>query len=203
MAGAMGDDNLVRLVGFSPEADRAAQQKRLLASRTPPVRAVLSGGLDHPQVAGALGDDPAAVAQLRMLIANARSANFTAAPKLPVSNVAVSSGSLLKERADTAQIAQVALFLLTLMLSTMVLSQLIEEKSNKIIEVIAAAIPIDAMFVGKLFAMLSASVLGLVVWIGVGRAADPAGQARRPPDAAGAGGRLAGLPRARRSSISR
>jgi ABC-2 type transport system permease protein len=60
------------------------------------------------------------------------------------------------------------LFLLTLMLSTMVLSQLIEEKSNKIIEVIAAAIPIDAMFVGKLFAMLSASVLGLVVWIGSG-----------------------------------
>ncbi len=80
MAGAMGDDNLVRLVGFSPEADRAAQQKRLLASRTPPVRAVLSGGLDHPQVAGALGDDPAAVAQLRMLIANARSATSRPRP---------------------------------------------------------------------------------------------------------------------------
>ena len=168
MASAMGDENLVRLVGFSPEPDVAAQQKRLLASRTPPVRAVLSGGLDHPQVAGALGDDPAAVAQLRLLLANARSDDVVEAPKLPVSNVAVSSGSQLKERADTAQIAQVALFLLTLMLSTMVLSQLIEEKSNKIIEVIAAAIPIDAMFVGKLFAMLSASVLGLVVWIGSG-----------------------------------
>jgi ABC-2 type transport system permease protein len=168
MASAMGDENLVRLVGFSPEPDAAAQQRRLLASRTPPVRAVLSGGLDHPQVAGALGDDAAAVAQLRLLLANARSDDVVEAPKLPVSNEAVSSGSLLKERADTAQIAQVALFLLTLMLSTMVLSQLIEEKSNKIIEVIAAAIPIDAMFVGKLFAMLSASVLGLVVWIGSG-----------------------------------
>jgi ABC-2 type transport system permease protein len=75
---------------------------------------------------------------------------------------------LAKDRANTAQIAQVALFLLTLMLSTMVLSQLIEEKSNKVIEIIAAAMPIDAMFVGKLFAMLSASVLGLVVWIGSG-----------------------------------
>src|SRR4051794_13416459 len=52
MAGAMGDENLVTLVGFSPEPDRAAQQKRLLISREPPVRAVLSGGLDHPQVAG-------------------------------------------------------------------------------------------------------------------------------------------------------
>ena len=48
------------------------------------------------------------------------------------------------------------------------MSQLIEEKSNKIIEIIAAAMPIDAMFVGKLFAMLAASVIGLIVWIGAG-----------------------------------
>ena len=40
----------------------------------------------------------------------------------------------------------------------MLLSQLIEEKSNKIIEVLAAAVPIDAIFLGKLFAMLAASV---------------------------------------------
>jgi ABC-2 type transport system permease protein len=129
---------------------------------------VLAGGLDHPQVVGALADDPSAVAQLKLLIASAGAGEKAEAPDLPVSNVGVSSGSLVKDRANTAQIAQVALFLLTLMLSTMVLSQLIEEKSNKIIEVIAAAIPIDAMFVGKLFAMLSASVLGLVVWISSG-----------------------------------
>ena len=60
------------------------------------------------------------------------------------------------------------LFFLTILLSGMVLSQLIEEKSNKIIEVIAAAVPIDAMFVGKLFAMLAASVVGIVVWISAG-----------------------------------
>jgi ABC-2 type transport system permease protein len=60
------------------------------------------------------------------------------------------------------------LFFLTILLSGMLLSQLIEEKSNKIIEVIAAAMPIDAMFVGKLFAMLAASVLGIVVWISAG-----------------------------------
>jgi ABC-2 type transport system permease protein len=79
--------------------------------------------------------------------------------------VGPSSGALSSDRTDTAQIAQTILFILTLMLSTMVLSQLIEEKSNKVIEVIAAAIPIDAMFVGKLFAMLSASVLALIVWM--------------------------------------
>ena len=60
------------------------------------------------------------------------------------------------------------LFFITILLSGMVLSQLIEEKSNKIIEVIAAAVPIDALFLGKLFAMLAASLLGIIVWVGAG-----------------------------------
>jgi ABC-2 type transport system permease protein len=78
------------------------------------------------------------------------------------------TGSLGKDRAETALYGQMLLFFLTILLSGMVLSQLIEEKSNKIIEVIAAAVPIDAMFVGKLFAMLAASVVGIIVWIAAG-----------------------------------
>ena len=159
--------DIVRLAHFTPERDLATQEKRLLARRNPPVRAVLSGDLAHPQLTGALAGDASAVGQLRLLIANARSQGVEPA-QLPVTNVQVSSGSLAKDRALTAQMSQVALFLLTLMLSTMVLSQLIEEKSNKVIEIIAAAIPIDAMFVGKLFAMLAASILGLLVWITAG-----------------------------------
>ena len=168
MGRAIGDEKLVNLVGYSPEPDLAAQRKRLLASRAPPVRAVLSGGLGQPQLVGALANDPATVGQLRLLISNARAGSVDEEPDLPVSNVAASSGALTTDRTDTAQIAQTILFILTLMLSTMVLSQLIEEKSNKVIEVIAAAIPIDAMFVGKLFAMLSASILALLVWMGAG-----------------------------------
>jgi ABC-2 type transport system permease protein len=108
------------------------------------------------------------VGQLRLLISNARAGTINHEPDLPVRNVTAASGALERDRTDTAQIAQTILFIVTLMMSTMVLSQLIEEKSNKIIEVIAAAIPIDAMFVGKLFAMLSASVLALLVWMGAG-----------------------------------
>jgi ABC-2 type transport system permease protein len=168
LAEAVGEDPLVDLVGFAPEPDLAAQQKRLLATRQPPVRAVLSGGLDRPRLVGALSADPGTEGQLRLLISDARSSDAGSGPELEVTNVTASSGTVVRDRALTAQIAQVILFLLTLMLSTMVLSQLIEEKSNKVIEIIAAAIPIDAMFVGKLFAMLAASVLGLFVWIGSG-----------------------------------
>jgi ABC-2 type transport system permease protein len=71
----------------------------------------------------------------------------------------------------------------------MLLSQLIEEKSNKIIEVIAAAVPIDALFVGKLFAMLAASVVGIVVWLGAGalliQMIKHGGVATLPPPAVG------------------
>jgi ABC-2 type transport system permease protein len=81
------------------------------------------------------------------------------------------------------------LFFFTILLSGMLLSQLIEEKSNKIIEVIAAAVPIDALFVGKLFAMLAASVVGIVVWISAGavlvQLMKHGGVATLPPPAVG------------------
>lgn len=189
LADAIGEGGLVKLTRYSPEPDLAAQEKRLLTTTSPSVRAVLSGGLDRPHLIGAVGGDPVTAGQLKMLIATARAGAAADAPDLPVTSVAASSGSLAGDRANTAQVAQILLFILTLMLSTMVLSQLIEEKSNKIIEVIAAAMPIDAMFVGKLFAMLAASVLGLVVWVGSGallvQLMKHGGVATLPPPAVG------------------
>src|SRR5215212_974396 len=44
LAEAMGEESLARLVGYSPQPDLAAQEKRLLATARPPIRAVLSGG---------------------------------------------------------------------------------------------------------------------------------------------------------------
>src|SRR6185295_19524618 len=98
-----------------------------------------------------------------------------------------SSGSLSRDRAATGQIGQMILFFLTLLLSTMLLSQMVEEKSNKIIEVVAAAVPIESLFVGKLFAMLAASVLGLIVWTAAAAAvvASFKGLSALPPPATG------------------
>ncbi|MCW1429440.1 ABC transporter permease [Novosphingobium sp. JCM 18896] len=67
-------------------------------------------------------------------------------------------------RMRTAQAGQTLLFLLTMLLAGMVLSNLVEEKGNKIIEILAAAIPMDAVFFGKLFAMLGVSLVGIAVW---------------------------------------
>jgi ABC-2 type transport system permease protein len=168
LADAVGDDALVRLVGYRPQKDIAAQEKHLLASIKPPVRAVLSGGLEQPRMVGPAGEDDPTFSQLRLLISTAREARSNEPPDIGVTKVAGGTSSLARDRAETALYSQMLLFFLTILLSGMVLSQLIEEKSNKIIEIIAAAMPIDAMFVGKLFAMLAASILGIVVWIGSG-----------------------------------
>lgn len=168
LAEAVGEDTVVRLIGYSPEPDRTAQEQRLLAGDAPPVRAVLSGGLDNPHLTGSLAGDPATADQINLLVTNARADQSKSVTEVPMTDAPAALGTLAKERAVTAQIGEMILFFLTILLSGMLLSQLIEEKSNKIIEVIAAAVPIDAMFVGKLFAMLAASVVGIIVWIGAG-----------------------------------
>ena len=45
-----------------------------------------------------------------------------------------------------------------MLLATLLLSNLAEEKPNKVIEVLAAAVPLDAVFLGKLIAMLGISL---------------------------------------------
>jgi len=167
LADAIGDPGVVRLVHYAPEADAAAQQKRLLATNRPPIRAVLSGTLANPHLAGSLpAEDPLAM-QVRIILQQA-SAPPTAPPTIATSTTEESAGSLAKNRAMTAWFAATLLFILTILLCGMVLSQLIEEKSNKIIEVVAAAVPIDSLFIGKLFAMLASSVTGIVVWVSAG-----------------------------------
>jgi ABC-2 type transport system permease protein len=167
LAEATIDAAVVQLIYFAPESDAAAQQKRLLASKHPPIRAVLTGRFGDLHLAGDVRPNDPLVRQLGLILRNAEVRDISP-PPLTVSPVKGSSGSLAKDRALTAQIGQMLLFFLTILLSGMLLSQLIEEKSNKIIEVIAAAVPIDALFIGKLFAMLAASVVGIVVWVSAG-----------------------------------
>ncbi len=87
-------------------------------------------------------------------------------PDVTTQTVATSGASEKRSRVATAQIGQTLLFLLTMLLAGMVLSNLVEEKGNKIIEILAAAIPMDAVFLGKLFAMLAVSMVGISVWGG-------------------------------------
>jgi ABC-2 type transport system permease protein len=188
LAEAIDEPGLIRLVRYAPEDDSVAQQKRLLATKDPPIQAVLTGVPANPHLTGAVDPEGATARQLELLLADAN-VSPSQSPRVSVTQTETTSGSLSKDRAVTAQIGQTVMFFLTLLLSTMLLSQLVEEKSNKIVEVVAAAIPIESLFVGKLFAMLAASILGLVVWTAAGAAViaslKQGGLATLPPPALG------------------
>jgi len=141
-----------------------------LNDRAEPLVAVLRGSLDAPELVGP--PDQLARWQGPVALIAAQARGGLRAPPVAVATRAVrtSSGSEVQARVVTAQAAQFALFLLTMLLAGMVLSNMVEEKGNKIIEVLAAAIPLDALFLGKLFAMLAVSLVGIAVWVSVGGA---------------------------------
>lgn len=129
------------------------------------VAAIVSGTLAQPLLTGAAGAIHNWQGPVSIIIAQAARNGPDHYPAVAVN--ALASATPASERGSqlvTAQAAQTLLFLLTMLLAGMVLSNLVEEKANKIIEILAAAIPMDAVFFGKLFAMLAVSLVGIGVW---------------------------------------
>ncbi len=56
------------------------------------------------------------------------------------------------------------MFFLTLFLAGQVVGTMAEERSNKVIEVLAAAVPLEAVFLGKLLGMFGVAVLFIGFW---------------------------------------
>ncbi len=57
------------------------------------------------------------------------------------------------------------IFLLTLLLAGQTVSSLAEEKGNKVIEILAAAVPRESVFLGKLLGFLGVAVLFIAFWM--------------------------------------
>ena len=166
---AFGQRALPDLVHERPQPDEGLQARALLASPGKRIIAVLSGGLDRPTLTGT--DDRDLSQRMALILDEARQQRALAgagrdvAPvPLKLVEVARSEGALAVSRSMTARFGQLLLFMLTVLLAGLLLSNLLEEKSNKIIEVLAAALPIDAIFFGKLVSMLAISLVGIAVW---------------------------------------
>src|SRR3546814_14837753 len=68
-----------------------------------------------------------------------------------------------KRTALVAQVAQTLLFVLTLMLAGVLLSNFIEYTGNHVIEVLTAAAPMPAVFTATLFSTLASSTFAATV----------------------------------------
>lgn len=165
LAGRIGDGRLPDLRLISPGGD----PHRLLIDPSAGIAAVLTGGLDAPTLAGGQARINQLDGGIGLILDEARqtralgpgAAMPVAIAKRPTSALA---GTDNGGRLLTARTAQLILLMLTMILAGMLLSNLIEEKSNKVIEVLAAAVRVDAIFLGKLIGMLGMSLTGIAVW---------------------------------------
>lgn len=138
----------------------------MLERREGSLAAIVTGTLKEPQLTATQGRLARWQGVVATTAAYAADADKLTYPPVALSAVKATGASQNSGRLHTAQGAQLLLFLLIMMLASMVLSNLVEEKGNKIIEVLAAAIPMDAVFMGKLFAMLAISFVGVALWGG-------------------------------------
>jgi ABC-2 type transport system permease protein len=158
----------------APAENVAAQAQNLLADEKGNYSAVLSGTLDRPVLTGPRGASDFLGHRMQLLVDESRRTAAldearAAPPALQLGRVVTEQavGGLHASRRALAQGSQLLIFFITLMLATLLLSTLVEEKSNKIIEVLAASVPLDAIFLGKLIAMFGISLVGLALWGGM------------------------------------
>ena len=137
-----------------------------LAARQANVAAIVTGSPAAPGLTGTAERIGEWQGPVSLLAAQALGRAPSVYPEVTLAAMATNTAQQRQGQMLTAQAAQLLLFLLTMLLAGMVLSNLVEEKGNKIIEVLAAAIPMDAVFLGKLFAMLAVSFAGISVWAG-------------------------------------
>jgi ABC-2 type transport system permease protein len=160
-----GMPDLVALKRLAP--GETFDAKDALSGTKGSIAAVLTGTPAHPMLTAT----PERAAQWKgavsLIAANAMAQTQPVYPHVKVEKVRVSGASVRIGRVHTAQVSLGLLFIVTVFLTGMVMSTLIEEKANKIIEILAAAIPMDALFFGKLLAMFLVSMVGITVWASV------------------------------------
>ena len=162
------------LRNVQPAENVSVQAQRLLADEGEGYSAVFSGTLDRPVVTGPSKVEESVGDRIQLIIDVARRTALierTGSAYQPVRIervvTAQAAGNLQLIRRGFAQTSQTLIFAVTVMLATLLLSNMAEEKSNKVIEVLAAAVPLDAVFLGKLIAMLGISLVGLFLWGGM------------------------------------
>ncbi|QGP79505.1 ABC transporter permease [Sphingobium sp. CAP-1] len=160
LAERMGDQTLPRLRRVSATPSPRIQ----LARSDSAVVAILTGSLARPVLTGKPDDLDRLQGDISLLSTAALAERTLRFVTVERQEVATSQGAQAQGRLIIGRIAQVVMFFLTILLAGMILSNLVEEKTNKIIEILAAAVPIDAIFLGKLMAMLAMSFVGIAFW---------------------------------------
>ena len=160
------DDRPAPLRIESPRGDVATQAHGLFADDEYDVGAVLYGPLDHPQIlyGPRQGAGAAYLAQLAEQVLRAERTGG-GEPLSKVTKIQITRGqSSFSGRGQVGFLGVFGLFFLTLMLSGQAVGTMAEERSNKVIEVLAAAVPLESVFLGKLLGMFGVALMFVLFW---------------------------------------
>jgi ABC-2 type transport system permease protein len=128
--------------------------------------AALSGPLDRPQIAYAAGERRVAD-YLAAVAEQALQAGHGAPLSVATRHEVARTGRPIAARSQSAFFAVFGVFFLTLFLAGQMVGTMAEERNNKVIEVLAAAVPLESVFLGKLLGMFGVAVLFVAFWAAV------------------------------------
>lgn len=153
---------LLELRVATPAADPVAIAKE----KGSDTYAVMSGPLANPRIVEREKDSGSA--RYLALLAGEVLRNRAAGDLPPVTphiEALASGGTSIAVQQSLGFGAVFAIFLLTLLLAGQTVSSLAEEKGNKVIEILAAAVPLESVFLGKLLGFLGVAVLFIAFWV--------------------------------------
>jgi len=160
-----------RIPGFDPPHLVREPGRNPRAAPGGAVVAMVDGGLDRPHLVVSADAPPDLAGQIALIVEDARATQRPGGSGLPRIDItyAARPASTRVETRHEAQIglakgAQYVVLVLTVMLAGRLLSSFVEEKSNKVIEVLAAAAPIDTIFLGKLLGMTLFAFTCVAAW---------------------------------------
>lgn len=130
--------------------------------------AVLSGPLESPHIVEQQAGSSAGryLALLASDVVRDRAAGGIA-PAKPRFEAVAKRGTSIAAQQSLGFGAVFLIFLMTLLLAGQTVSSLAEEKGNKVIEILAAAVPLESVFLGKLLGMLGVAVLFIAFWFAI------------------------------------
>jgi ABC-2 type transport system permease protein len=169
-SGGVGDRAAINV--FVTDGQDAAKVRALFEDPKTDYNAVLSGPLEHPliQHEASSAREAAYLAEIAEQALRSKKAGISA--DTPLSKAKMQSlkptrsgaGSRLQLASSTVFL----IFMLILMLAGQAVGMLAEEKSNKVIEILAAAAPLESVFFGKLVGMFGVAMLFVIFWLGMG-----------------------------------
>jgi ABC-2 type transport system permease protein len=160
------DDAPPKLTVVAPSGDPMAQAQTLFASTDMDVSVIMLGPLTRPHILYTSRFSRSAdyMGVLAGETLDERKLGASRTRVVPIKLVTDAARQSRGGRNQSAFLAVFGIFFLTLFLSTQLLGAIAEERNSKVIEVLAAAVPLESVFLGKLLGMFGVALLFVGFW---------------------------------------